>query len=149
VKVSKKTEYGLRAMVALALMGGQNQPIALPTVAESEQIPEQFLDQIFAKLRRAEFVKSVRGVNGGYLLNRPADQISIGALVRVLEGTLSPIGCVSEDEIDPGVFCDRFSFCHTRNVWIRVMQVVSRALDELSLADVMHDEVLVDELVSQ
>ncbi|MCL6452237.1 MAG: Rrf2 family transcriptional regulator [Alicyclobacillus sp.] len=142
MKVSKKTEYGLRAMIALALMGGQNHPVPLPAVADAEQIPEQFLDQIFGKLRRAGFVRSVRGANGGYLLSRPPEQISVGGLVRVLEGTLSPIGCVSEEpSADPGTFCGRASFCHTRPVWLRVLEAVTRALDGLTLADVMHDGV--------
>lgn len=144
MKVSKKTEYGLRAMVALALMGGDKQPVPLPMVAESEQIPEQFLDQIFSKLRRAGFVKSVRGANGGYLLGNPPEQTSIGALVRHLEGSLSPIECISESPIDVGSICGRFSVCHTRNVWLRVMLAVTKALDNLTLADVMRDEVSVD-----
>jgi Rrf2 family protein len=147
VKVAKKTEYGLRAMVCLALMGGQKQAVALPAIAQSEQIPEQFLDQIFAKLRRAGFIKSQRGVNGGYLLSRPPEKISIGELVRVLEGSLSPIGCVTEENSDPGDFCGRFSACHTRNVWLRVMNAITHALDSLTLAEVMHDDVPVHEVL--
>ncbi|KPV43599.1 RrF2 family transcriptional regulator [Alicyclobacillus ferrooxydans] len=147
MKVAKKTEYGLRAMVCLALSGGQKQAVALPVVAQAEQIPEQFLDQIFAKLRRAGFVKSVRGVNGGYLLSRPPEEISIGELVRVLEGSLSPIGCVTEENSDPGDFCGRFSACHTRNVWLRVMNAITHALDSLTLAEVMHDDVEVRQVL--
>ncbi|GMA49553.1 AsnC family transcriptional regulator [Alicyclobacillus contaminans] len=141
MKVSKKTEYGLRAMVAIALMAGEDQPVPLPTIAEQEQIPEQFLDQIVAKLRKAGFVKSTRGVNGGYTLSRPADEISIGALVRLLEGSLAPIGCVSEELAEPSSFCGRVSMCHTRSVWLRVMDAVTKALDSITLADVMHDDV--------
>jgi Rrf2 family protein len=141
MKVSQKTEYGLRAMVAIALMAGQDRPVPLSTIAHSEGIPEQFLDQIVAKLRRAGFVKSVRGVNGGYLLSRPADEISIGALVRVLEGSLAPMGCISEDVEDPNTFCARVSKCHTRSVWLRVTDAIARALDSITLADVTHDEV--------
>lgn len=147
MKVAKKTEYGLRAMVCLALMGGQKEAIALPIIAQSEQIPEQFLDQIFSKLRRAGFVKSLRGVNGGYLLSRPPEDISIGELVRVLEGSLSPIGCVTEEDADPGEFCGRFVVCHTRNVWLRVMNAVTHALDSLTLAEVMKDEVPVNQVM--
>jgi Rrf2 family protein len=142
VRISKKTEYGLRAMVALALLAGEDHPVSLPTIAESEEIPEQFLDQIVGKLRRAGFVQSVRGVNGGYMLSRPAEDISIGAVVRLLEGSLSPIACISEEFVDPTEFCERVKLCHTRNVWIRVMDAVTKALDSISLADVMHDEVL-------
>lgn len=128
-------------MVSIALLAGTIRPVALPVVAESEGIPEQFLDQIVSKLRKAGFVKSVRGVNGGYMLNRPASEISIGALVRLLEGSLAPIGCVSEDQVSGESYCDRFGRCHTRNIWVRVMDAVAQALDALSLADVMADEV--------
>ncbi len=146
MKVSKKTEYGLRAMVAIALMAGQDKPVPLSTIAESEGIPEQFLDQIVAKLRRAGFVKSIRGVNGGYMLSRPASEITIGSLVRLLEGSLAPIGCISEELADADVFCDRISVCHTRSVWLRVMNAVTKALDSITLADVLHDEVPVQQV---
>ncbi|MCL6592783.1 MAG: Rrf2 family transcriptional regulator [Alicyclobacillus sp.] len=141
MKVSKRTEYGLRAMVALAELAGADKPVPLPTVAASEDIPEQFLDQIVAQLRRAGFVRSVRGVNGGYMLSRPPEEISVGALVRVLEGSLAPMGCIGEAVDDPADFCGRASSCHTRNVWLRVLEAVTQALDTLSLADVMHDAV--------
>lgn len=141
MKVSQKTEYGVRAMVALALSSASDQPVPLSSVARSEGIPEQFLDQIVAKLRRAGFVRSVRGVNGGYLLARPPEDISIGSLVRVLEGSLSPFGCVSEVNASPTEFCGRARACHTRPVWLRVMDAITQTLDTISLADVMQDEV--------
>ncbi|WAH35816.1 RrF2 family transcriptional regulator [Alicyclobacillus dauci] len=142
MKVSRKTEYGLRAMVALAQMAGVERPVPLREVAESESIPEQFLDQIMAKLRRAGFVTSVRGAGGGYQLSRSADKISVGALVRVLEGSLAPIACITEDSTgSPESICDLYHGCHTRNVWMRVTVAVTNALDALTLADVMHDEV--------
>ncbi|WP_067619437.1 RrF2 family transcriptional regulator [Alicyclobacillus acidiphilus] len=140
MKVSSRTEYGLRAMVALALMAGVDRPVPLREVAESESIPEQFLDQIMAKLRRANFVKSVRGANGGYQLSRPPEEISVGELVRVLEGSLAPIACVASSSETENV-CDLYAGCHTRNVWMRVMVAITRTLDALSLADVMRDEV--------
>jgi Rrf2 family protein len=127
-------------MVAIAMMAGVDHPVALPSVAETEEIPEQFLDQIVAKLRKAGFVKSVRGVNGGYMLSRPADEITIGSLVRLLEGSLAPMGCVSPEFPDPGEFCGRYQKCHTRNVWLRVMDALTIALDSITLNDVIHDE---------
>lgn len=135
-------------MVAIALMAGEGHPVALSVIAESEGIPEQFLDQIVAKLRKAGFVKSIRGVNGGYLLSRPATEISVGSLVRLLEGSLSPIGCIAEDMSDgeANAFCERVAVCHTRNVWLRVTEAVTRALDSITLADVMHDEISVQQV---
>lgn len=147
MKVSKKTEYGLRAMVAIALMAGVTEPVSLRAVAEAEDIPEQFLDQIVSKLRKAGFVTSVRGVNGGYRLSRPPEDIPMGALVRVLEGSLSPISCISDIDGLPGDFCDRLGKCRTRNVWMRVMQAVTEALDSISLAHVMQEDVSVEEIL--
>lgn len=141
MKVSKKTEYGLRAMVSIAMMAGVEHPVSLPSVAEAEDIPEQFLDQIVAKLRKAGFVTSVRGVNGGYMLSRPAEEISIGSLVRLLEGSLAPIGCVSPEFSNPGEFCGRFGKCRTRGVWLRVLDALTVALDSITLADVIKEEV--------
>lgn len=131
----------MRAMVALAQLASNERPVSLPRIADQEGIPEQYLDQIVARLRRAGFVKSVRGVNGGYLLSRPPEDIRIGELVRVLEGSLSPIGCISEENESPGDFCGLYKTCHTRSVWLRVMDAVTQALDSISLADVMHDDV--------
>lgn len=130
----------MRAMVALALSATEH-PVPLSSVARTEGIPEQFLDQIVAKLRRAGFVRSVRGVNGGYMLARPPEQISVGSLVRALEGSLSPFGCVSEVNHEPTDFCGRVPACHTRPVWLRVMDAITQTLDAISLADVMKDEV--------
>ncbi|MFB5190359.1 RrF2 family transcriptional regulator [Alicyclobacillus fastidiosus] len=142
MKVSRKTEYGLRAMVALASMAGVDRTVPLREVAEAEAIPEQFLDQIMAKLRRAGFVTSVRGAGGGYQLSRPPEAISIGALVRLLEGSLSPIACVTEDAgASPESVCDLYHGCHTRSVWMRVAAAVTNALDALTLADVMLNDV--------
>jgi Rrf2 family protein len=147
LKVSKKTEYGLRAMVAIAMMAGVEHPVSLPSVAESEEIPEQFLDQIVGKLRKAGFVKSVRGVNGGYMLSRPAEEITIGSLVRLLEGSLAPMGCVSPEFPDPGEFCGRYQKCHTRNVWLRVMEALTVALDSITLDDVIKDKLPVTSML--
>lgn len=142
MKISRKTEYGLRAMVALATMAGVERTVPLRAVAEAESIPEQFLDQIMAKLRRANFVTSTRGAGGGYQLSRPAEEISIGALVRLLEGSLAPIACISDDtEEGPESICDLYQGCHTRNVWMRVTVAITSALDALTLADVMHNDV--------
>lgn len=148
MKVSQKTEYGLRAMVVIAQLAGTERPVPLSAVADAEGIPEQFLDQIVMRLRKAGFVRSVRGVNGGYLLAKPPEDMSVGSIVRVLEGSLAPMGCITEDSVATGdIFCGRIHACHTRNVWLRVMDAVNHTLDAISLADVMHDEVGVTQVL--
>ncbi|RIV28777.1 Rrf2 family transcriptional regulator [Alicyclobacillaceae bacterium I2511] len=144
MKVSRRTEYGLRAMVSLAQLAGHQRAVPLPSIAEKEGIPEQFLDQIVAQLRKNGFVKSVRGANGGYLLSRPAAEISVGELVRVLEGSLAPIECIDQQAGDPEKLCRQYGVCHTRNVWLRVMDAITRSLDSLTLDDVMQEELPLD-----
>jgi len=140
MKVSKRTEYGLRALVSLAEHGGADVPVSLREIATMEEIPEAFLDQIFGSLRREGLVNSVRGASGGFqLAHAPAD-IRMGQIVRVLEGDLAPIGCVSGEFADPEDFCARASHCHTRSVWVKLNASIERALDGITLADVMAEE---------
>jgi Rrf2 family transcriptional regulator, cysteine metabolism repressor len=136
MKVSNRTEYGLRALVCLVKMSEGN-PIPLRVIAETEDISEQFLDQIFGLLRRAGFVKSIRGVNGGYILERDPSNITMGEVVRVLEGSIAPMACATDDM--PEDFCSRSHFCDTRSVWARLYESMTRALDAITLADVVKD----------
>ncbi|PWI58347.1 RrF2 family transcriptional regulator [Sulfoacidibacillus thermotolerans] len=140
MKVSKRTEYGLRAIVTLAEAAQTaNHPIPLREIAEAEAIPDAFLDQIFALMRREGLVKSVRGANGGYLLARDPAEISMGQIIKLLEGDVAPIGCVSDDFPFPEEFCSKAGRCSTRNVWLKLNESIMRTLDGISLADVLAD----------
>ncbi|MDI3328972.1 MAG: Rrf2 family transcriptional regulator [Alicyclobacillaceae bacterium] len=134
MRLSNRTEYGLRALVTLAERSG-GRPMSTRQIAEIEGIPEPFLDQIMVSLRKAGIVKSVRGVNGGFLLAQPPDRLYVGDVVRVLEGSLVPIGCVAED-VDT-LWCDRIPTCHTRKVWVKLSEGIAKALDGLTLAEVL------------
>lgn len=140
MKVSKRTEYGLRAIVSLAEHGGLTSPVPLREIASQEDIPEAFLDQIFSSLRREGVLSSVRGASGGYQLARPPEAIRMGQIVRVLEGSMSPIGCVGDELMAPGDFCNRASHCHTRSVWLKLYDSIEKALDGITLADVMMEQ---------
>ena len=141
MKVSKRTEYGLRALVTLAEQSGSGEhPVPLREIAALEDIPEAFLDQIFGSLRREGLVVSVRGATGGYLLAQRPDQIPMGRIVRILEGSLAPMGCVSDDYASPEEFCARALHCHTRNVWAQLNDIIERTLNDISLLDVMLDK---------
>ncbi|MCI0182849.1 MAG: Rrf2 family transcriptional regulator [Acidibacillus sp.] len=140
MKVSKRTEYGLRAIVTLAeAVATSNHPLPLRQIAEMESIPEAFLDQIFALLRREGLVQSVRGANGGYLLARAPSDISMGQIIKLLEGDVAPIGCVSDDFPLPEEFCSKARSCSTRSVWVKLNDSILRTLDGISLADVLAD----------
>ncbi|MCY0875844.1 MAG: Rrf2 family transcriptional regulator [Firmicutes bacterium] len=140
MKVSKRTEYGLRAVVRLAEHGGQHAPVPLREIAALEDIPEAFLDQIFGALRRIGVVSSVRGAGGGYQLAHAPEEISMGEIVRTLEGGMSPIGCVGDDGVLPADFCSRATHCHTRSVWVRLNSSIEQALNSITLADVLVEQ---------
>ena len=140
MKVSKRTEYGLRAIVTLAEHEKvDSRPVPLREIAAEEDIPEAFLDQIFGLLRKDGIVNSVRGASGGYSLGEKPERIRMGQVIRVLEGDVAPIGCVSEEFAVPEDFCAKAVKCHTRNVWLKLNESIIQTLDGLSLADVLAD----------
>lgn len=135
LRLSTKGHYGLKAMFDLAMHYGPN-PIPLRAVAERQNISDHYLEQLIAVLRRAGLVKSVRGAQGGYILAREPEKITVGEIVRALEGPIAPVDCVSE--VDPAD-CDHSDYCITRSVWERVRDSIASVLDSISLADMCRD----------
>ena len=110
MKLTTRGEYGLRAILDLALREGEG-PVSLKSIAERQDISDHYLEQLFSSLRKAGLVKSVRGAQGGYLLGKPAEEITVGDVIRVLDGPIAPVECVSE--VDPED-CRRAKTCVTR-----------------------------------
>jgi len=137
VRFSAKEQYGLRAMAELAARYGEG-PIALSEVAESQDISLDTLEQIVAPLRRAGLLESTRGANGGYQLARPPAQITVGDVLRALEGALVPIPCLAGDAASQ---CARAGQCSTRPVWALVRDRLVETLDHTTLADVCNQEI--------
>jgi len=131
MKLSSRGHYGLRAMVYLA-NSGLAKPIPLRQIASNEHIPEQFLEQIFVDLRKAGLVTSVRGPKGGYRLSSQPQQIIVGDIVRVLEGSLNIIDCLEDQD---GNCCDKTEDCSTKVVWEKVRDSMTSVLDGINLAD--------------
>lgn len=94
-QLSKKTQYGLRALYALARNHG-NGPLLITRLAQAESIPKKFLEQILLSLKATGIVSSKKGKGGGYFLIRPPDEITIGSVIRMIEGPLAPLPCASE-----------------------------------------------------
>lgn len=141
MKLSTKGRYGVRAMFDLALNNGKG-PIPLNSIAERQNISEHYLEQLIALLRKAGLVKSVRGAQGGYVLARAAEEITIGDIIRVLEGPIAPVDCVNEEEESP---CKNAEFCVTRNVWAKVRDSVTDVLDSITLAQLVKDQETLNE----
>lgn len=136
MKLSTKGRYGLKAMFELAKNFG-NGTTPLNNIAQRQNISEHYLEQLIAVLRKAGLVKSVRGAQGGYILAKPPETITIGDVIRVLEGPIAPVDCVSEEEPEP---CSRADYCVTRSIWAKVRDSVTDVLDSITLADMVEEE---------
>ncbi|MFA7468589.1 MAG: Rrf2 family transcriptional regulator [Desulfotomaculaceae bacterium] len=136
MRLSTRGHYGLKAMFELAQHHEVDEPIPLKIVAERQNIPENYLEQLMAVLRRAKLVKSVRGAQGGYNLARHPGKIYVGEIIRALEGPLAPLACVSE--LEPKE-CNDADYCIIRSIWLRVRDNIAEVLDSISLADMCSD----------
>ena len=139
---STKAEYGVRVMVELARRAGADvscaDPISLAEIAEHDGLPLAYLEHVVARLRKAELVDSRRGSRGGYLLARPATEITMAEVVEALEGSIAPIECISEGA-DGSIVCSRELHpgrtCPSKLLWTRVRSSIVRTLQETTLAD--------------
>ncbi|MFZ5591642.1 MAG: RrF2 family transcriptional regulator [Bacillota bacterium] len=135
MRLSTKGHYGLKAMFDLAMHYG-HQPVPLKTVAERQNISENYLEQLIVLLRKAGLVSSVRGAQGGYRLARPPQEILVGDVIRAMEGPIAPLDCVHE--FAPAE-CDRADCCITRLVWEKVRDSIIAVLDSMTLADMCRE----------
>jgi len=137
MRLSKRGEYGLRAMIMLATPGPGGRPavIQIREIAEREKIPAKFLEQILLTLKNAGLLHSKMGVGGGYHLAKPASEITFGHIVRILDGPLAPVKCVSQMAYEP-CGCPDEETCGLRLVMGDVRNAIANLLDGTSLADV-------------
>jgi Rrf2 family transcriptional regulator, cysteine metabolism repressor len=136
---STRSEYGVRVMVQLGRRHGGG-PVSLAEVADSEELPLSYLEQLIARLRKAELVTSTRGAHGGYELSRAPESITMAEVVRALEGTLVPMQCLT-DPVTTRVLCnhllDADESCATKLLWTRVHGSINRALEQTTLAELV------------
>jgi Rrf2 family protein len=139
-----KAEYGVRLLIQLGLKG-TDQPVALKTIAEAENMPLAYLERIAALLKKAELIISTRGAHGGYLLAKPADQITMDQVVLALEGAIAPMDCFVELSEDGSVAGHRVACnhgtdghaCATKLLWTRVQLGVIKSLQRTTLAELV------------
>lgn len=134
MRLSTKSHYGLLAMVDLAKSYGRG-PLSLTEIARSEDISLGYLEQLVALLKRAGLVESTRGARGGYELAKSPNEVTVGDIVRALEGPIAPVECVSEERTTE--WCEREAECPSRIVWVKVRDSMAQALDSTSLADLV------------
>jgi len=139
MRLSKRGEYGLRAMIDLAEAANGRDPgqamVQIKEIAERQKIPAKFLEQILLTLKNAGLLHSRMGVGGGYYLARPPQEITLGHIVRVLDGPLAPIRCVSQMAYEP-CGCPDEKTCGLRLVMLDVRNAIADMLDNTTLADV-------------
>ncbi len=137
MKVSKKGEYTLRALIDLGIAAEVGRGLVqVSELAENEKIPIKFLEQIMQQLKEANLVQSQRGKFGGYRLALPAKEIRIGTVVRLIDGPLAPIGCVSHTAYER-CSCPDEDHCGLRMLMLDVRNAIAGILDRYTLADVV------------
>lgn len=135
MKLSTKGRYGVKAMFDLAL-NSDGGPLPLKTIAERQEISEPYLEQLISALRKAGLVTSVRGARGGYMLAHPPEEITVGEIIRTLEGPMAPVDCVVEDE---PAHCSRAEYCVTRGIWEKIRDSINSVIDGITLQDMLDD----------
>jgi Rrf2 family protein len=136
--ISTKGEYGVRIMVDLARHYGEH-PRSLTDISQAEMLPLAYLEQLVKLLREANppLVTSTRGAHGGYRLSRNPADISMGEIVRVLEGPIAPMICATEGEMTQ--ICGFLDSCKTKYLWAKLRDVVVQTLDSMTLADLVKE----------
>lgn len=135
MKLTTKARYGLRALVDLAVHA-DGDVVALSQVADRQEISMSYLEQLVARLRKADIVIGVRGAQGGYKLARPAEEISVGDVLRALEGDLHPVDCIELEGINE---CDNSDTCVTKYVWIRISDSINGVIDNMMLSELVDE----------
>ncbi|MCW3834582.1 RrF2 family transcriptional regulator [Sphingomonas canadensis] len=133
--LTQRSRYALRAMLFLATQPPEGKPTPMNRIAAEANVPRKFLELILADLREAGFLVSHRGKAGGYMLSRPKHMISLGEIIRVIEGPLALVPCVSRTAYRPCNDCKDEASCAIRAAMARVRDETARILDGTSLAD--------------
>jgi Rrf2 family cysteine metabolism transcriptional repressor len=133
MKLSTKGRYGVKAMVDLAINQGET-PVSIKSISERQNISEYYLEQLFLPLRKANLIKSTRGAQGGYVLNKLPGEITIGEIINVLEGPIEISDCV-----DGGLSCSNGDSCATRLLWEKIRKSIDDVLDSTTLQDILDD----------
>ncbi|SKB47619.1 RrF2 family transcriptional regulator [Malaciobacter marinus] len=129
MKISKKTDYALRALFAIAELKGES--ISTKNLSKYTDVPKRFLENIMLEMNNAGWVKSTPGRYGGYTLAKDANDITLGEVIRHFEGMLAMISCVSVSNYEP---CSQESKCYFRRVFLNIRNLTAQILDKMSIA---------------
>ena len=134
MKLSTKGRYGLRALIDLA-MYGEEEAVSIQSISARQQISDSYLEQLVRKLKRAGLVNSVRGAQGGYRLAQPAEEISVGDVLRALEGSIEAVSCGKEHNAN----CLGEDLCVARYVWQKVNKSIQETVDSITISQLVEE----------
>jgi len=132
MKISTKGRYSLRLMLDLALYENDGY-VKIKDIAKRQDLSDKYLEQIITILSRAGYVKSVRGAAGGYKLSKNPSEYTVGMILRLTEGSLSPVACLDEKDVE----CTRYDNCATLELWKRLNDAINEVVDNMTLADLL------------
>lgn len=132
MKISTKGRYALRLMLDLALHN-TGDFITIKSISQRQEISDKYLEQIITQLSRAGYVKSSRGAQGGYRLTKDPKEYTVGMILKLIEGSLAPVACVTDEEKD----CSRFKICATYFVYEKINQAVDDVVDHITLEELV------------
>ena len=135
MKISTKGRYGLRALIDIAQYS-EIEPVPISSISARQDISERYLEQLMALLKKAGLIKSIRGAGGGYVLAKDISEISVGDVLRALEGNLEPVECAAFHEKES---CEASSGCVTKYVWKRINESINQTVDEMDLQQLVEE----------
>lgn len=135
LKISTKGRYGLRAVIDIAQYS-EIEPVSINSIAVRQGISEGYLEQLMIPLKKAGIIKSIRGAGGGYVLARDTEEISVGDVLRALEGSLKPVDCAAFSQEES---CEAAGGCVTKYVWQRINDSINQTVNEISLKQLVEE----------
>ena len=135
MKLSTKGRYGLRAMIDLARYS-EEEPVSISSIAARQDISERYLEQLVGLLKKAGLVRSIRGATGGYVLAKSTGEISVGDVLRALEGSLEPVRCAAFYSEEG---CMAAEGCVTKYVWQKINESINEAVDHMMLDELVRE----------
>ena len=136
MKLSTKGRYGLRALIDLAVHSSGGTPVSITNISDRQDLSERYLEQLMSMLKKSGLVSSVRGAGGGYILAKDIREISVGDILRALEGNLEPVECPG---LEPDGECKAADSCVTKYVWKRINDSINRTVDEIMLDQLVEE----------
>ncbi|MGQ9571957.1 MAG: RrF2 family transcriptional regulator [Dehalococcoidia bacterium] len=134
MKLSTRGRYGTRAMLDVALHGGEG-PVHLKDIAGRQQVSKKYLEHLISRLEAAGLLRTIRGAGGGVSLARPPSEIKLSEIVQTLEGPIAPVECVDDPE-----WCSRSASCAARDVWMEMGELLRTFLESMTLEDLCRQQ---------